>query len=424
MVCSPHPYQNKYNQNGGPTMDDLTKKFNKLGIEFAPGQEALQKKTVIELRGECIDGIPVDFSHGNVDAFCPLPGSQEAFNHGFEQGGEQAYTEYRGKDDIRARIAGKLSGFTGAAIDSRQNLIITPGTQGALFLAMGALIGRGDKVAIVEPDYFANRKLVAFFDGEIVPVPMDYLKVSGKAGLNLEVLERAFQSGVKLFVFSNPNNPTGVIYSSDEIGTIASLARKYQAALIVDELYSRQIYDGKRYTHLCAEQELPDNLITIIGPSKTESLSGFRLGVAFGTKEMIARMEKLQAIVSLRAAGYCQAVLNSWFEEPEGFMAQRTLMHQQIRNDIAEILSQTNGIRFRLSDGGSYLFVELPPLDVSIADFVKIVHELTSVTVTPGTEFGPQFTNHFRINFSQDHDAAVQAVKRVVQVMERYRKQV
>ena len=103
-------------------------------------------------------------------------------------------------------------------------------------------------------------------------------------GIDLESLEEAFKDGVKLFLFSNPNNPVGCVYSYEEITGIAALAKKYEVTLIVDELYSRQVYPGVPYTHLCAQKEIPENLITILGPSKTESLSGFRLGAAFDRK--------------------------------------------------------------------------------------------------------------------------------------------
>lgn len=404
-------------------MSTIQEKFAKLGVDNAPGQEGLQEKKTLELRGEKLEGVPVDFSHGDVDAFPPLPGSYEAFEEGYQIGGKQAYTEYRGKKTIREELAKKLSSFTGAPIDAASEIIMTPGTQGALFLAMGSLVGSGDKVAIVEPDYFANRKLVEFFDGELVPVPMHFLDKRGEAGLDLERLEEVFREGVRLFLFSNPNNPTGAVYSYDEIVAIAKLAKQYDVALLVDELYSRQIFDEKPYTHLRAQKEIPDNLVTIIGPSKTESLSGYRLGVAFGSKDIITRMEKLQAIVSLRCAGYCQAVFHSWFSEPEGFMEERIKRHQDIRDELVSVFSAVPGVCVRPSDGGSYLFVKMPELDVAIDDFVKIVRELAAVTVTPGTEFGPQYTDSFRINFSQDHKAAVEAVKRLLTVMERYRKQ-
>ena len=403
-------------------MSTVLEKFEKLGCDNAPGQEGKRKNGVLDLRGEKLEGIPVDFSHGDVDAFEPLPGSLNAFNEGFALGANQAYTQYSGKKEIREELAQKLSKFTGAPIDPDSEIILTPGTQGALFLAMGSLVGTGDKVAIVEPDYFANRKLVEFFDGELVTVPMDYLSVKKGAGLDLARLETVFQEGVKLFLFSNPNNPTGVVYSYEEIVKIAELAKQYNVTLLVDELYSRQLFEGVEYTHLRAQKEIPENLITIIGPSKTESLSGFRLGVAFGTSEIITRMEKLQAIVSLRCAGYCQALFHIWFDEPEGFMEDRIKQHQDIRDELVQIYTAVEGVTTRPSDGGSYLFVTMPPLTVSIGDFVKIVRELAGVTVTPGTEFGPQFVNSFRINFSQDHAAAVDASKRLLTIMERYRK--
>ena len=404
-------------------MNLIEDKFLRLGAENAPGQETRQNTVNIELRGEKIPGTPVDFSHGDVDAFEPIPGSLDVFVEGFHIGGKQAYTEYRGSKIIREDVARKLSTFTGSSIDDDKNLIITPGTQGALFLAMGSIIARGDKVAIVAPDYFANRKLVEFFDGEVVPIQMEYFNTNTSSGLDLSQLEAAFKSGAKLFLFSNPNNPTGVIYSQEEIRTIAELAQQYGASVIVDQLYSRQLFDGHTFTHLCSQNIMdPENVITIMGPSKTESLSGYRLGVAFGSSRIIDRMEKLQAIVSLRAGGYNQAVLKSWFKEPDGWMAQRIKDHQAIRDDLLGKFNAVEGFKVRPTEAGSYIFPKVPELEVPIVDFVKILRLQAGVTVTPGTEFGSQFTDSFRLNFSQDHKAAVDAINRIIQVVELYTK--
>ena len=403
-------------------MDSLNEKFSKLGVDNAPGQETKQITDELDHTGEKYTGKTVDFSHGDVNAFEPIPGTLSEFIKGVNIGGEQAYTEYKGRILIRENVSEKLSLFTGAAISADTQLIITPGTQGALFLAMGSLIGRGDKVAIVEPDYFANRKIVQFFEGAMISITLDYLKSDDKAGLDLAQLENAFKNGVKVFVFSNPNNPTGVIYRPEEIHSIAQLAREYGVAVIVDQLYSRQIFDGRRYTHLCAEYIRPENLITIIGPSKTESLSGYRLGVAFGSRNIISRMEKLQAIVSLRAGGYSQAVLTAWFNEPQGWLEDRIGAHQRIRDDLLALLRKVEGIKVRKTEAGSYLFIEIPELMVSMREFVKILRLQAGVIVTPGTEFGPRFTKSFRINFSQEYSSAVEAIKRTIHMIERYRK--
>lgn len=407
------------------SQDSITAKFAKLGTDHAPGQEVRQGNDTPDpaLRGESLPGTPVDFSHGDVNdtSFAPTPGALDEFVAGVERGGSQAYTEYRGGAELRERVADKLAAFTGKSVSAKQELIVTPGTQGALFLAIAATVTNGDRVAIVRPDYFANRKLVEFLGAEIVPIRMDYLSHTDKAGLDLTQLEDAFTSGVKTFLFSNPNNPAGVIYSADEIAKIAELAGKYGATVIVDQLYSRLLYSGETYTHLRATPINSDQVITIMGPSKTESLSGYRLGVAFGGAHLVERMEKLQAIVSLRAPGYSQAVLRTWFEEPSGWIEERTAQHEAIRDDLMTVFRIVPGLAIRAPQAGSYLFPRLPALSVPLHTFVKALRTQAGVTVTPGTEFSPDATDSIRLNFSQNHQAAVSAVERIAQMVERYR---
>ena len=402
-------------------MVKLDAKFAGLGAENAPGQEVRQNvdDLKIVMCGDVLPGIPVDFTHGDVDAFTPTPGAREAWESGFSVGGAQAYTEYRGDAGIREQLAQSLAAFTGAPVDPVDELIITPGTQGALFLALGSVVDQGTKVAIMEPDYFANRKLVTFFGGTIVPIRLHYLDGDGKSP-DLNALEEAFAGDTKVFVFSTPNNPTGLVFSHAAITRIGALAAQYDVTVIVDQLYSRLLYSGESYTHLRACETRPDTMITIMGPSKTESLSGFRLGVAFGSAHLVDRMEKLQAIVSLRAAGYSQAALRTWFHEPDGWMADRVAAHEAIRDDLLRIFRDAN-FPTATTQAGSYVFPQLPELSVTPEVFVRLLRVQAGVTVTPGSEFAPHTANSIRLNFSQDHAAAVAAAHRIVEMVERYR---
>jgi aspartate/methionine/tyrosine aminotransferase len=404
-------------------MTRLDAKFSGLGADNAPGQEVRQNADELKsvMRGDVLHGRPVDFSHGDVDAFEPTPGARAAWEHGYEMGGQQAYTEYRGDAGIRVQVAESLAAFTGAPVDPVDELIITPGTQGALFLALGSVVDQGTKVAIMEPDYFANRKLVRFFGGEIVPIALHYQGDAADNGPDLEALAAAFSDGVEVFVFSTPNNPTGQVFSESAITRIAELTAAHDVAVIVDQLYSRLLYSGESYTHLRAHSVRPANLLTIMGPSKTESLSGFRLGVAFGTAALIERMEKLQAIVSLRAAGYSQAALTTWFHEPDGWMETRIAQHEAIRDDLLKVFRDA-GFPTATSQAGSYVFPQLPELIVSPEVFVRLLRLQAGVTVTPGSEFAPHTASSIRLNFSQDHVAAVAAAHRIVEMVARYRK--
>ncbi|MCK0131315.1 pyridoxal phosphate-dependent aminotransferase [Flavobacteriaceae bacterium F08102] len=401
---------------------NLEEKFKVLDAGNAPGQEARQQVDDLNdiVRGEKIAGVPVDFSHGDVDAFPPTPGSDAAWKEGFVKGATQAYTEYRGAAEIRNGLADRLGTFTGSPINADSELIITPGTQGALFLAIGATVTNGTKVAVVEPDYFANRKLVKFFGGEVVPIPLQYTGTPSENGPDLNRLESAFNNGTKVFVFSTPNNPTGVVYAASTITKIARLASTHHVTLIVDELYSRMLYAGETYTHLRSCTIQPANIITIMGPSKTESLSGYRLGVGFGTPKLIERMERLQAIVSLRAAGYNQAVLATWFKEPQGWLENRIQQHEAIRDELVAIFRAAN-LHTTCPQAGSYLFPQLPSLSVNLSTFVRLLRLQANVIVTPGSEFAPRCNDRIRLNFSQDHSAAVAAAERIVKMIEIYK---
>ncbi len=407
-------------------MTSIRDKFARLGTDHAPGQELRQADAPHHgsLLGDSLPGEPVDFSHGdvNADAFAPTPTALDEFVAGVHRGGSQAYTEYRGDAKLREQVAERMGKFTGRPVDAANELIITPGTQGALFLALGATIHTGDRVAIVRPDYFANRKVVEFLGGIVVPVRMDYLSRREGAGIDLGQLKEAFRSGVRTFLFSNPNNPTGVVYGADEITAIAELAGRYGVTVIVDQLYSRLLYSGQQFIHLRASSGDASQVVTIMGPSKTESLSGYRLGVAFGAAPIIERMEKLQAIVSLRAPGYSQSVLRTWFAEPEGWLQERIAKHEALRDALLLHVRAVPGVVARTPQAGSYLFPGLPEMRVPLHTFVQALRVQAGAIVTPGTEFSPDATRSVRLNFSQHHARAVAAVQRMTELIVRYAK--
>lgn len=387
----------------------LPARFGHMDAEHAPGQQQ--------------DSLPagvrhVDFSHGDVAAFPPPQAVIEAVEKALHDGGAYAYSAYRGHPFIREMLAPRIAQFTGAPVDAGSELILTPGTQGALFLALSSLVESGDPVAVVAPDYFANRKIVQYLGGQALPVRLDYLTKEGEdASLDLAGLRSVFSRGARLLVLSNPNNPTGVVYTPSDIASIAELAAEYGAFVVVDQLYSRQIFDKLPFTHLRAAA--PGHTLTLMGPSKTESVSGCRVGVAVGPAEVVQRMEQLQGIVSLRAAGYTQAALEPWFDEPEGWLAQRVADHRAIRDDMHAIFTTSGHVCTRRTEGGSYLFLHVPSAEGRIDDFVRRLRSEAGVTVTRGPEFG-DFHDAVRLNFSQDHQAAVDAAHRIVNLAGRF----
>ncbi|GAA0895510.1 pyridoxal phosphate-dependent aminotransferase [Pseudonocardia zijingensis] len=382
-------------------------RFDTIDVRNAPGQHRPDGA-----------GTPagVDFSHGDVAAFPPSPAAVSAVLGAIEDGGEQAYSRYRGHRSVRAPLAERLARFTGAPVDPDRELVITPGTQAGLFLALSALVEPGDRVMVVEPDYFANRRIVTYLGGHVVPIRLSYEDTSAPARLDVDAVRAAARDGVRTLVLSNPNNPTGVLHAAEQLHEIAEIANRYGVTVVADELYSRLVYPGHRATHLRSCGIEPDRCVTLLGPSKTESLSGFRVGAAIGPAAVVDRMEKLLAIVSLRAGGYSQSALHSWFTEPEGWLDARIAAHRRIRDDLLAVFDAAPGFHVRPTEGGSYLFPRLPAMAVPAAEFPAELRRRTGIVVTAGAEFGPGHDGSVRLNFSQDHERAVAAVRTLVEV--------
>ncbi len=326
------------------------------------------------------------------------------------------YTPYRGDERVRSAVAESLSAFLGIDIDPQSELILTPGSQTALFVAMSATVG--DAVALVDPDYMSDEKLLRFLGARIQHVPLVWGDFSQPPSIDLEMLERAFRDGASTLVFSNPNNPTGMVLPPDLIRKIAALVRSFDVTVIVDELYSRLVYDELPFTHLIAEEGMADRCVTLLGPSKTESMSGYRVGVAVGPAELIDRMEDVLGVTVLRAPAYAQHVLTNWLSDDHPFVASRVRDYQKLRDRTIEILNGSGLLRVRPPGGTAYLFPDASAVGCDEQTIAKALKSEAGLLVNPGYQFGPRGARHFRICFAQDETIWDQALQRMVATLD------
>lgn len=385
------------------------RRFDLLDASRAPGQQPIASGANLNTF--------VDFSHGDVGAFPPPPAALEAVAAAMIDGSRWAYSPYRGHPGVRAALAARLEKLTGEHIDPARELMISAGTQASLFLALSALVERGDRIAVAAPDYFAYRKIAWYLEAQPVDVPVNYRDSNSPAELDLVALRSAMRSGARIFVFSNPNNPTGAVYEREHLEEICAIVAEFDGFVVVDQLYCRQIFDDRQYTHLRSLDSVARNSLTLMGPSKTESLSGLRLGVAFGSGMLIDRMESLQGLTTLRAPGYAQAALSTWLLEDEGWMRERVSAHAAIRDELVTIINRSQRVSARTPEGSSYIFVHCPALAGKLDGGVERLRRDAGVIVTRGDEFG-EFGDAIRLNFSQNHSAAVAAMDRIVHVLE------
>ncbi|HEX3487791.1 MAG TPA: aminotransferase class I/II-fold pyridoxal phosphate-dependent enzyme [Streptosporangiaceae bacterium] len=359
----------------------------------------------------------IDLTHGDTRAFLPPATAAADFDAGVTENTE-AYTPYRGSAALRSVLAPRLAGLLGRPVDPAAELIITPGTQGGLFAALSALVSPGDVVALPDPEYFMSERILAYLGASAHRLPLAQ-DDRGLLTIAPGALDAAPAAGARLLVLSHPNNPTGGVYAPVTARALADLVTGHDMLAVVDQLYCRLIFDGAEYVHLSAQPGMAERTVTLAGPSKTESMSGYRVGAAVGPAPVIDAMERVLSLAALRTAGYGQQALRHWMAGDRPWLADRTAAHQALRDQLVARLTAIPGVTVAPPAGSSYVFPDVGadpgggPDDHAVAVALKAA----GVLVSPGYQFGPAGRGRFRINFSQDAGRLALACDRIDAVL-------
>ncbi len=329
--------------------------------------------------------------------------------------GELAYSPYRGNPDVLAALAGPVSALLGVPVDPRTGLVLTPGTQAALFTTLSALVDPGDLVLLADPEYLFTERMLAFLGARVERVPV--LHHHGVAGLDLDAVERLLPDRPRLMLFSHPHNPTGAVHPPATIARLGRLAVEGGFRVLVDQLYCRLVHDGTPYHHLVAEPSMADRTITLLGPSKTESLSGYRLGVVVGPPDVVDAVEQTLAVTSLRAPAYAQQLLRHWLVDDEEFVRERLVDLRALREMTVAGLRQVPGLELTAHAGTAYAFPDVSALGVGDQEVAAALRNDAGVIVSPGYQFGPSGIGHFRVCYARDEREWDAALDRMVAVL-------
>lgn len=357
----------------------------------------------------------LDATYADTGRFPPPEWALSTFISAAEGAG-MTYTPYRGDRGVREAVAENVETSFGLDVSKEADLIVTPGTQGALFIALAATLEPGDVVLLPDPDYLSTERMLRYFGAEVIRIPIRAGE-NGRSYLDRESLQAAVQRRPKLMVFSHPNNPTGAMFDDETLHHIARLAVEHDFSVLADQLYCRLVYDGATFTHIAALDGMASRTITLLGPSKTESLSGYRIGVAVAPKAVVDTMEDVQACTALRAPAYAQHLLTHWLRDDQAYLQLRIKEYQSLRDMTVKKIENSSVARVRQACGTAYLFPEI--LTGASAQQVSMaLRERAGIVVNPGYQFGPSGLNHVRLCFAQEEsrwDAALDSFLEVVE---------
>ncbi len=338
---------------------------------------------------------PVNLSIGQPDFDVPAEVRQAAA--AAIESKQNSYTQTQGSAALRAALLAHLGGRYG-----EKELLVTSAVTGGLVLAYLALLNPGDEILIPDP-YFVMYKQLALMIGA-KPVYYDTYpdwKVDSKK------IESLITDRTRAIVIGSPSNPTGVVYSRDELAAISEVLKRHDLVAISDEIYDLFAYD----TAFCSLGDLYDNTLVLRGFSKSHAMTGWRVGYAAGPEELLQAMTKFQQFTYVCAPSICQAAT---IEAIKTDMSRYADEYCKKRDKIYEGLVSA-GYDVQKPGGAFYIFPKVPWGNDSSFVETCIANNLL---VIPGSVFSEKKT-HFRISYA----ASNETIDRGIEILKRLREQ-
>ena len=267
-----------------------------------------------------------------------------------------AYTRSEGSEKYRTKIAKYYSKHH---IDvNYEDIIVTTGGSEALLFAFGSVMDTDDEVIIPEP-FYANYNGFSTASGvKIVPVNS---KIEDNFALPpIEEFEKLITDKTKAILICNPGNPTGYLYSKEEINKLAEIVKKHDLFLIADEVYREFAYDGVEHYSILQEDGLIDNAIIIDSVSKRYSMCGARIGCLVTKNKEVIKTALKFAQARLSPPTLAQIASEAALDTPQSYFDEVKEEYVKRRNTLIEGLQQIEGVKVGVPKGAFYCIVELP----------------------------------------------------------------
>ncbi len=290
---------------------------------------------------------------GQPDIKSPVAAMEAVANHGIDV---LAYSRSEGSEEYREKIAAyyRRNDIPVTADD----IIVTTGGSEALLFAMGTICDEGDEVIIPEP-FYANYNGFAIASGvKIVPV---ISTIEDNFALPpISEFEKLITSRTKAILICNPGNPTGYLYTKEEIQTLAGIVKKHDLFLVADEVYREFTYDGLKHYSILQEDDLAQHGIIIDSVSKRYSMCGARIGCLVSkNKEVIATALKF-AQARLSPPTFAQIASEAALSTPQSYFDDVISEYKERRDTLVKHLQEIPGVKVGVPKGAFYCIVELP----------------------------------------------------------------
>jgi aspartate/methionine/tyrosine aminotransferase len=378
----------------------------KIVEEFEPPARlrGIQKSAIRALFDRALPG-SINLGLGEPDLPTPDVVRREAARVAAQE--QNGYTTHAGLPDLRALVANDYPQMR----LTTERVVVTAGSQEALYLALMSLVDAGDEVLLPDPGFVAYPVIVRMAGG----VPVFYkLPASKDFSFDADDFRSKLSPRTKVVVVISPSNPTGRVLSRDELSEMADALRETQARVVSDEIYREIYYAGERPASI--SEVYPERTVVVSGLSKSMSMTGWRLGWLCGEEAVVRTALVLHGYVTTCASAVSQkAALTAWTDEAARARASIRQTFRERRDFLLEQIKTQLSLRAVAPDGAFYTMLDTRAHGTSAEVAEKFL--AARVITVPGGAFGSEAEGFTRISFCADQTALAEGVRRMAQAL-------
>jgi aspartate/methionine/tyrosine aminotransferase len=322
--------------------------------------------------------------------------------------GATHYAQLVGDPELRAALGEQMTEVSGRRFDA-SHVTITHGASGGLAAAIFALVDPGTRVIVPEPTYSLYADLTWMAGGEVT-----FVRHQPDLHLDLDGIEAA-APGARLVVICNPCNPTGAVYTQDELEDLAEVAEEHDLLVIVDEPYDHIVYDGVDFVSSLEIPSLADRLLYVNTFSKTYAMTGWRIGWVAGPADVIEAIGTVHRAFNGPVNSAVQRAALVALTEPTDWPERMRREYQARRDIVGRMVAGVPGLELVEPEGSFYAFIryggEVPSVEV-----VRRALE-QGVAIRPGSEFGPGGEGYVRVAFSTGRQRLIEGMERLLGIL-------
>jgi len=356
----------------------------------------------------------INLSQGFPD-FGPPPELIKAAERAAREGPHQ-YAVTWGAPNFRAALARKQSRFMGIPLDPDANFVVTCGSTEAMMAAMMTACHPGDKVVIFSPFYenYVADTILSGAEPIYVPLrPPDF-------SFDPDELRRAFEQKPRALILCNPANPSGKVFTQEELLFIAKLAEEYDTFVLTDEVYEHIVYPPNRHVYFAALPGMFERTISCSSLSKTYSITGWRLGYIIASKTVIDEARKVHDFLTVGAAAPLQEAAVTALGFPDSYYDELQALYTEKRDVFLKCLDDA-GLKYTKPEGAYYVMVDISEFGwKNDVEFCEWMAREVGVAAVPGSSFFREPVRHLiRFHFAKRTDTLLAAGKRLLSLHER-----